>query len=65
MLEEWVPKNKWADINHLLVGFGQTICKPVAPRCWECPTKKLCPFPFKNLKPKEESKLKPIISESL
>jgi endonuclease-3 len=54
MLEEWLPKNKWAEINHLLVGFGQTICKPIGPRCWECAANKLCPFPLKNLNPKEE-----------
>jgi endonuclease III len=30
-LQKWVPKDKWKQINHLLVGFGQTICKPVAP----------------------------------
>ena len=30
-LQDWLPKNKWGTINHMLVGFGQTICKPVAP----------------------------------
>lgn len=30
--------DKWAEINHLLVGFGQTICPPEAGRrrCGEC-----------------------------
>jgi len=25
-LEAWLPRDKWHDINHLLVGFGQTWC---------------------------------------
>ncbi|KAH9831301.1 endonuclease III [Teratosphaeria destructans] len=28
-LESWLPRDKWHHINHLLVGFGQTICLPV------------------------------------
>lgn len=65
LLEEWVPKDKWRHINPLLVGFGQTICKPVGPRCWECPVKKLCPFGHKNLNPPVESKRRPQISEQI
>ncbi|KAK5155353.1 hypothetical protein LTR04_005811 [Oleoguttula sp. CCFEE 6159] len=43
-LEAWLPKDKWHDINHLLVGFGQTICLPVGRRCGECVLSKgLCP----------------------
>ena len=44
-LESWLPKEKWHDINHLLVGFGQTICLPVGRRCDECELgkRKLCP----------------------
>ncbi|KAF8418974.1 DNA glycosylase [Tirmania nivea] len=35
-LESWLPKDKWREINHLLVGFGQTVCLSRAPRCGEC-----------------------------
>lgn len=44
-LEEWLPREKWHDINHLLVGFGQTICTPVGRKCGECTLaeKGLCP----------------------
>jgi len=35
-LEGWLPREKWHEINHLLVGFGQTICLPVGRRCGEC-----------------------------
>ena len=34
-LEEWLPKCYWHEINKLLVGFGQTICK-AEPKCDEC-----------------------------
>ncbi|KAF2774247.1 DNA glycosylase, partial [Teratosphaeria nubilosa] len=44
-LESWLPRDKWHHINHLLVGFGQTICLPVGRRCDECDlaNEKLCP----------------------
>merc|ERR1712014_44536 len=44
-LESWLPREKWHDVNHMLVGFGQTICLPVGRRCGECDlaTEKLCP----------------------
>lgn len=35
-LEEWLPRKYWADVNPLLVGFGQTICVPRAPNCDVC-----------------------------
>ncbi len=43
-LESWLPKEHWRRINHSLVGHGQTICTPLAPKCGECSLfeKKLC-----------------------
>lgn len=35
-LEGWLPKKYWADINPLLVGFGQTVCAPRALNCDIC-----------------------------
>ncbi|GIZ40518.1 hypothetical protein CKM354_000385200 [Cercospora kikuchii] len=35
-LESWLPKEKWHEINHLLVGLGQTVCLPIGRRCGEC-----------------------------
>ncbi|KAF2005555.1 DNA glycosylase [Amniculicola lignicola CBS 123094] len=35
-LESWLPKEKWHDINNLLVGHGQTICLPLGRKCGEC-----------------------------
>ena len=42
-LEEWLPKEYWDSINLMLVGFGQTICTPMAPRCSQCKVNHLCP----------------------
>lgn len=43
-LEAWLPRDRWHEINHLLVGFGQTICLPVGRKCGECTLSKgLCP----------------------
>ncbi|EMD34305.1 hypothetical protein CERSUDRAFT_117182 [Gelatoporia subvermispora B] len=43
-LQSWLPTELHPEINHLLVGFGQTICLPVGPRCDECDLSQgLCP----------------------
>ncbi|XP_054921748.1 endonuclease III-like protein 1 isoform X2 [Dermacentor andersoni] len=43
-LEAWLPRELWDEVNHLLVGFGQTVCKPVGPKCSTCLNMELCPF---------------------
>jgi endonuclease-3 len=57
-LESWLPKDRWHDINNLLVGFGQTICLPVGRRCGECKLAErgLCPSAVvsKSVKVKKE-----------
>ncbi len=49
-LESFVPKYLWPQINHLLVGFGQTICLPKKPQCFKCKlaTNNLCPYYIEN-----------------
>lgn len=44
-LQGWLPRDRWHEINHLLVGFGQTICLPVGRKCGECTLSKsgFCP----------------------
>uniref|UniRef100_A0A1B6LA97 Endonuclease III homolog n=1 Tax=Graphocephala atropunctata TaxID=36148 RepID=A0A1B6LA97_9HEMI len=42
-LEDWLPEELWSEVNHLLVGFGQTICRPVGPQCATCLNSELCP----------------------
>ena len=44
-LESFIPKEKWRELNGLLVGFGQQICLPIQPKCHSCPLKFLCPIP--------------------
>ncbi|KAK6950935.1 hypothetical protein Daesc_007463 [Daldinia eschscholtzii] len=35
-LQSWLPRDRWREINWLLVGFGQTVCLPVGRRCGDC-----------------------------
>jgi endonuclease-3 len=42
-LEDWLPKHLWTEINPLLVGFGQTMCLPIRPKCYDCSLKDTCP----------------------
>jgi endonuclease-3 len=53
-LESWLPRDKWHDINNLLVGFGQTICLPVGRKCGDCKLseKGLCPSAVAGVKKK-------------
>ncbi|GLT67529.1 hypothetical protein SLA2020_398290 [Shorea laevis] len=47
-LQRWLPKEEWVPINPLLVGFGQTICTPLRPRCEICSISEFCPSAFKE-----------------
>jgi endonuclease-3 len=42
MLCKKLPRAWWKTVNELLVGFGQTLCRPLRPKCPECPIKN-CP----------------------
>jgi endonuclease-3 len=41
-------RGQWNRVNRILVGFGQTICKPLNPDCPRCPVNRECPFTFKR-----------------
>jgi endonuclease-3 len=41
-LKKILPKKYWLDINHMFVTFGKTICRPISPKCYECPVSDLC-----------------------
>ena len=43
-LKKILPKKYWWDFNHIFVRFGQNICKPVKPHCWECPISEYCKY---------------------
>lgn len=49
-LEAWLPQNLWSEVNYLLVGFGQTICTPVKPKCGECLNCEICPSATRTVK---------------
>ncbi|KAF8589721.1 DNA glycosylase [Ramaria rubella] len=53
-LQSWLPTDLHSEINPLLVGFGQTICLPVGPRCNACTlsVKNLCPSAKTDVKSK-------------
>lgn len=35
-LQSWLPKDRWREINGLLVGLGQAVCLPVGQKCGDC-----------------------------
>lgn len=35
-LQSWLPKDRWREINSLLVGLGQAVCLPQGRRCGTC-----------------------------
>ena len=41
-LREKMPQKYWIDINTLLVTHGQNVCKPINPKCGECPIRDYC-----------------------
>lgn len=55
VLEAWLPREKWHEINHLLVGLGQTVCLPVGRKCGECDLsiKGLCPSAVEGKSPRK------------
>ena len=46
-LKNSLKQDLWIDLNTLFVTFGQNICKPINPKCAECPLKEECNN-FKN-----------------
>jgi endonuclease-3 len=42
-LQAWLPREEWDPLNVLLVGWGQTVCAAVKPRCEGCPVRSVCP----------------------
>jgi len=42
VLREQLPRRYWLEINPLLVTLGQTVCRPLRPRCDACPVKRWC-----------------------
>ncbi|XP_047995184.1 uncharacterized protein LOC125233277 [Leguminivora glycinivorella] len=57
-LEAWLPFELWGEVNHLLVGFGQTICLPIGPNCEECLNNDICPSRGIKKSPKKATPIK-------
>ncbi|XP_053669137.1 endonuclease III-like protein 1 [Anopheles marshallii] len=60
-LEKWLPYELWDEVNHMLVGFGQTICTSRFPRCNDCLNAPICPAlgkqPMRSTPVKKELKM--------
>lgn len=37
-----VPRRRWPILNEVLVAHGKAVCKPLGPRCGECPVRRWC-----------------------
>ena len=66
-LEGWLPRNRWHEINKLLVGLGQMVCLPIGRRCGECPLagKSLCKGEVRGWVKKEAKKRKRVKVEDV
>lgn len=52
-----VPKEHWLRLNELFVKFGQDICRPIAPFCYDCNLASLCEsYPLETARKKNEDK---------
>ncbi|KAI0781508.1 DNA glycosylase [Trametes elegans] len=62
-LQSWLPLELHPEINHLLVGFGQTVCLPVGPKCDQCELSDgLCPSARKVVKASSSKRSKATVS---
>lgn len=52
-LQSWLPFELWSEVNHLMVGFGQTMCLPIGPNCDECLNRDICPSKSIKKSPKK------------
>lgn len=44
VLMKKLPKRYWIVYNDLLVTYGQNVCRPVGPKCNQCPIAKYCDY---------------------
>ncbi len=51
ILRPLVPPGRGIDLHLQLIRFGRTTCQALRPRCWECPLKRMCPYPDKAERP--------------
>jgi endonuclease III len=51
-LVETVPRRYWLSLNDLFVRFGQTVCKPIGPKCEECSLRARCRYYRETVRPR-------------
>lgn len=51
ILRPLVPDGRGIDLHMQLIRFGRSTCRALAPRCWECPLREICPYPAKATAP--------------
>ncbi len=44
IMRKSLPKRYWKTFNSIFVAFGQNMCRPIGPHCWECPITKYCKY---------------------
>jgi endonuclease-3 len=37
-----IPKSAWMLVNELMVAHGKSVCRPIGPKCGECPVRNEC-----------------------
>jgi len=52
-LVERVPRRYWLELNDLFVRFGQTVCKPIGPKCGGCSLRPQCRYYREIVRPKQ------------
>ena len=50
-LRKLIPKSHWKKFNDVFVTFGQNVCKPIRPLCWQCPVINYCVYNDKTPAP--------------
>lgn len=48
ILRPLVPPGRGIDLHLQLIRFGRNVCRSTRPRCWECPLRRMCPYPDKE-----------------
>jgi endonuclease-3 len=51
LLRPRVPPGRGIELHLRLIRFGRATCQALRPRCWECPLRRMCPYPDKTPAP--------------
>jgi len=48
LLRPLVPSGRGIELHMQLIRFGRTTCRALRPQCWDCPLRRMCPYPDKT-----------------